>query len=47
MHGPAVGCFRTIVAGTYLPIAVREVIGGQDSPGERDVHEDVYEDIVL
>jgi hypothetical protein len=43
MNGPAVGCCGAIVAGTCLPVVVRAVIGGQDSPGERDVHEDVYE----
>jgi hypothetical protein len=47
-HGPDVGCCSVaIVAGTYLPVAVRAIIGDQDSPGERDVHEDVYKSKVL
>jgi hypothetical protein len=47
MHGLDVWQSSRVHTYMYLPVAVRAVIGGQDSPGERDVHEDVYEDTVL
>jgi hypothetical protein len=47
MHGPAVGFCVAIVTGTCLPVAAQAVIGGQDSPGERGVHGDVYEDTIM
>jgi hypothetical protein len=46
MHWPAAGFFVAIVAGTYLPVVLWVVIGGQDSPGDV-LHEDVYENIVM